>query len=432
MKLLIVTRYYSETSFAGVERFIRSLSEWLINRGDKVKVIWLTSEKYAAIRQKEGVAAIASPPSRFQPIDQSTHDLITTEIKNFLPTAAHFITFGRAEAATAKILTAMGIPYGYLYNSPSCSCRRSDLLYLGEKICDGQINANKCLVCKLNQHGFVPRLLASPIELLIKQRPMQFFNSRLKIHNEIKEYDFAFRKFLYSAAIYLLHAQWPAELLLKNGAMNGRFFFFEQGIAGSGLEFNKLNTERSDKKFRIGYIGRRDQNKGIHIALKAYQSIEDEQSEFLVAGASSIVTPYEKNLMKIVAGDKRVVLLPSLSDTQVGGLLRSLSLLVIPSIWLETGPLVLREAVALGLPVLASGTMGNPALLQYGRLPPVVPNTIHQWRIRLADCITNYNAGKWFVPEPIRQPTEAEMNQKLALVYEDIINGNNSYGSWLN
>jgi glycosyltransferase involved in cell wall biosynthesis len=92
----------------------------------------------------------------------------------------------------------------------------------------------------------------------------------------------------------------------------------------------------------------------------------------------------------------------SFNDTIVD--YQQLSLLAVPSISMETGPLTLLEALALGVPVYGSNRIGQLHLLrEHGRI--VEPNTPDGWRSALADAFTQWTMddGRWTMEDSSRR-----------------------------
>jgi glycosyltransferase involved in cell wall biosynthesis len=66
--------------------------------------------------------------------------------------------------------------------------------------------------------------------------------------------------------------------------------------------------------------------------------------------------------------------------------MRAHDVLAVPSLWLETGPLVAMEALALGVPVLGSRLGGIAELVEHGVtgwLEP--PGDVARWSTRIAE-----------------------------------------------
>jgi len=70
--------------------------------------------------------------------------------------------------------------------------------------------------------------------------------------------------------------------------------------------------------------------------------------------------------MQLAEGDTRIRFLDSVPNDKIIGILKQYHALVVPSQWLETGPLVVLEAFAAGIPVIGSRLGGISELVTDG------------------------------------------------------------------
>src|SRR5438552_17148600 len=92
----------------------------------------------------------------------------------------------------------------------------------------------------------------------------------------------------------------------------------------------------------------------------------------------------------LAAGDPRIAIAPPLPRARVAATLAQASALAIPSLWLETGPLVALEAKAAGLPVIGSRLGGIAELVREpedGVLLP--PGDIGAWTAAIVTIASN-------------------------------------------
>jgi alpha-maltose-1-phosphate synthase len=125
---------------------------------------------------------------------------------------------------------------------------------------------------------------------------------------------------------------------------------------------------RTDSKFRVLFIGQIGLRKGIPYLLQAMDSLADSNTELVLAGgmmpeARALLSPFEGRFRYAGRLDRK-------ADLQ--DLYTQSSVLVLPSI--EDGfGLVLNEAMACGIPVIASTNTGGPDLIDDGTEGFVVP-----------------------------------------------------------
>jgi glycosyltransferase involved in cell wall biosynthesis len=116
--------------------------------------------------------------------------------------------------------------------------------------------------------------------------------------------------------------------------------------------------------------------------------------------------------------DSRIRFAGPLSRPQLPEFFASIDLLAVPSVWLETGPLVVLEALAHGVPVLGSKRGGIAELVQDGVNGLLVPvDTPAAWRDVLARLVREPLLVEQLRVEPPAVRTWAEVAEEMVVVY---------------
>jgi glycosyltransferase involved in cell wall biosynthesis len=76
---------------------------------------------------------------------------------------------------------------------------------------------------------------------------------------------------------------------------------------------------------------------------------------------------YQANLVRRAADDSRISFLPALPQEEVVDRLAEYDALAVPSQWMETGPLVVYDAFAAGIPVIGADRGGIAELVEHER-----------------------------------------------------------------
>ena len=93
-------------------------------------------------------------------------------------------------------------------------------------------------------------------------------------------------------------------------------------------------------------------------------------------------------LSAIAAGDSRVRFLPPVAPGAVIATLAGYDVTLVPSLWLETGPLVVYESFAAGVPVIGSDLGGIPEIVRDGVDGMLVrPGDVAAWGAALATVV---------------------------------------------
>ena len=114
-------------------------------------------------------------------------------------------------------------------------------------------------------------------------------------------------------------------------------------------------------------IGRCDRIKGQAILIEAVKGLPAEAPvEVAFIGPYWDATEYGRRCLSLVAGDAPVLAAaPGRHHAEIPYVLSAADVLVVPSLWLETGPLVVLESFACGVPVLGSNLGGIAELVQH-------------------------------------------------------------------
>jgi glycosyltransferase involved in cell wall biosynthesis len=112
--------------------------------------------------------------------------------------------------------------------------------------------------------------------------------------------------------------------------------------------------------------------------------------DICAVGSDELTRQYRELILRSVAGDQRIRILPALARHEVASFLSSIDALVVPSQWLETGPLVVLEAFAAGTPVIGSELGGIKELITDERNGLLVPHAdVSAWTAALARLATD-------------------------------------------
>src|SRR5262249_47941044 len=118
---------------------------------------------------------------------------------------------------------------------------------------------------------------------------------------------------------------------------------------------------------RLGYVGSLTEHKGCDVLIRAVRSLPDAVPvELRVYGSLQHRPEYVASLRHLVGDARRIRFCGPFANANVGSVLASLDLLVVPSIWYENTPVVIYEAMAAGCVVLASDVPGIAEVIRDG------------------------------------------------------------------
>ncbi len=153
--------------------------------------------------------------------------------------------------------------------------------------------------------------------------------------------------------LFLGLTEFARKLFIRGGLPEDRVMVKPNSVADPGPRANPPSASRS-----VLYVGRLSEDKGVLQLLDAWQRASVEGLELVVVGDG----PLRQQIEGRATAGVRVV--GRLASPQVAELMLAARALVFPSLWYEGQPMVVLEALAAGLPVLASNHGGTEATLR--------------------------------------------------------------------
>lgn len=114
-----------------------------------------------------------------------------------------------------------------------------------------------------------------------------------------------------------------------------------------------LHSPKNDSPLRIGFIGSIAWQKGVHVLVEAAEQLPPDKVELVIYGSLDSFPEYTAQLREMITG-QTVNLAGPLARGDLWQTLAGLDLIVLPALWYETSSLVLDEAFAARVPVVAS------------------------------------------------------------------------------
>lgn len=431
MKIAHITAYCHAVSAGGTERYLRDLVVGLNRGGHQNSIIWMTDHPPARTPACPEAALQVWPraPMRVDDPPPGLADRAAVWLQEArAPDVLHFHTLGRSEAVLADVARRLGRPYVFTYHSPAWTCRRETLLRWGRQPCDGEVRALRCAACKVQERITGPGLLgyagalASAVVTPLRSWLPARVRRRVAFTAESAIYRRCVRTFLGGCSRVVACAEWSIPVLQANGAPAGRILHLPQGVSEDFPPRREAGAA-PDGLFTVGYIGRMNEVKGLHILVEAFRRTRYPKARLQVYGWSDApaLADYGRLLKRLTGDDPRIQFIPEQPAAAMPAAYAGLSLLAIPSVWMETGPLTLLEALQSGIRVYGSNRIGQRALLErYGRV--VEPNTPAAWAQALEGAFAEHARGVWsrvHLDQPLS--TMNDVAARMAEVYRSVI-----------
>lgn len=148
----------------------------------------------------------------------------------------------------------------------------------------------------------------------------------------------------------------PSHFLIRKyveaGFPASRFLYLENGIDVGRIQRYPRRPSR-DGRLRFTYLGSLAWQKGVHILVEAFKGISAEAAALRIYGDPAVFPDYSAQLEEI-ANPLNTHFEGRVPNEEVGRVLAETDVLVVPSLWYENSPVVIQEASAAGVPVIAS------------------------------------------------------------------------------
>ena len=287
-------------------------------------------------------------------------------LAEFKPDVVHLHSFSdRCGLSHVKAAKAAGSRLVVTVHAPGFSCIKGNLIDASGAICDGVLRERRCTRCRLHNGG-LPRLLAGAVALqsgwpLSAQAP-----GALAHVITARQLTAAFQQAWLELAgladaIHVL-AAWSLDVLLRQGIPACKVHLIR--TAGPPPLPPRQRTPMQDGVLRLVYWGRCHPVKGLHLVVDAILGLPRDAPVQFDCYGPYWDGAYGQQLLRRINGDPRFRVLGQLPKDQLLLKLKAYDLAVVPSTWLETGPLTVLEAFAAGLPVAGSDLGGIKELLQ--------------------------------------------------------------------
>ncbi len=147
------------------------------------------------------------------------------------------------------------------------------------------------------------------------------------------------------------------HVLASNGIPQDRFALLPYGI---DVDRITRNVDRGRfENLRIAFTGTISEHKGVHVLVKAFRQLPPQLPvQLYIYGKLTDFPTYVAELRTLIGDDSRIHLCGPYDHDRINDVLALTDVLVCPSMWYENTPLVIYEAQAAGVPVIASDSQG--------------------------------------------------------------------------
>ncbi|MGA2775586.1 MAG: glycosyltransferase family 4 protein [Candidatus Omnitrophota bacterium] len=391
MRILQVVHSFVPDNFAGTEIYTYRLSKALQEKGHEVSVFFRKNEpekkEYSlSSGEYDGIPTFAlnhtlNKSSSFRDTYLNGHidNAFGCLLDSLKPDIVHIQHLLFLSLGIIKQSRQRGIPVVFTINDYWLFCPKGQLLTEQLQVCAGS-NQGLCVSC-IRPQFFIRRHIMFFYNLLRKYSPSWLLQVIKKTYfydmesrAEVKESFpdliaqrlFAAEEAASKISLFIAPSEFARSVFLKKGVPVEKIITCRHGIINPSIPIE----HKADKQtVRFGYVGTLLPMKGIDLLVKAFRKLSAPHARFFIYGKAKAYAGYEsfyKELKKKAKGDSRICLMGSFDNAYIGKVLSSIDVLVVPSIWPENTPLIILEALASHIPVVASRIGGIPELIKEG------------------------------------------------------------------
>ena len=267
---------------------------------------------------------------------------------------------------------ALGIPVAITVHVPGMICLRGTAMNFGRRACDAIFEERRCARCWLQRRGAGPvtrevlgAIPAGLSGLAARGLPASRATSALATRWLTVRHGETMREGFELADRVIAVCEWLHGALRNNGVAQHKLLLSRQGIAEDFVATSEARGRPTPR--RLGFLGREDPVKGLHVLVEAFRHLPPELPvELEVHAVGEADADYRAELHARVREEPRIHLLPAIERHQIYAVLARFDALMVPSQWMETGPLVVLEAAAAAVPVIGSDLGGVRELVVPG------------------------------------------------------------------
>ena len=358
MKILQVIHCFPPESMTGSEIYAYNLSKSL-SKTHKVTVFYRINntkkEEYKIIRDSYNgldVYKINNTLRRYNSLEKiyknrAIEEKFSQVLDEIRPDIVHIHHLLFLSTGIIDEIKKHNIPIVFTLHDYWLVCPRGQLLKSNLRLCKepGRFSCIYCMARALNLKNLLSRLVNFSIRKNI------LFKSRIReIYGKVD--------------LFISPSLFLRNKFIKLGMPSRKIIYCNNGI-GLGL-FEDIQKTRADK-IRFGFIGTLISSKGIHVLIKAFKGIKQNNMVLKIYGTSpknNGIFNYFNRVKNMARSNRHIRFMGTFNNKDIAGIFSNIDVLVVPSIWPENSPMVIQEAFESQTPVIASNIGGIPELVR--------------------------------------------------------------------
>ncbi len=362
MKILQVLHQFLPVNAGGVENYVNSLSRELVRSGNEVwilcgpgHVVWDPVIREHTYGQIPVCYVRNRPGGREGPLDffktfknNTLPGIFDRVLSRIQPDIIHFhhtvylsgnMIFQARQRRIPTVLTLHD--FWFL-------CHKLHLVDWRGRPCGGPQTGAKCAFCLGSEYSGAERWAKTVFYLL----PL-LYRTRYQL------------RVLNAVDVSIIPALFMKDIVAPYSVhWENRTVHIPYGIP---VRPNQARSSRPREGVRFGFLGSAKRHKGLHLLIEAFTSLKADKKPTLHVYGSYLEDAFPLQDASQRLARNRVFFHGPYDNHRVGEILHHIDVLVVPSVWRETGPMVILEAFASKKPVIASNLGGMQELVRHGK-----------------------------------------------------------------
>ncbi len=448
MRILLTTHAFLPDSVAGVEVYTARLATALLELGHTVRVVTAVhdlAEAPLSVRHRKvgplDVVEIVNTHAegtlestyRNAAIDRILHEIVL----DFRPDCIHAQHLLNLSSGLFASASSRGVPIFLTLHDYWLSCPRDGLRMQADgKLCVS-VDHDVCASCLADSPYLPPPLqrgaarafrLAGLGRLLHVSRRV-WPRTTLRILSALRrttptrlshlaadldQRDDHLRGQVATATAILAPTHFARDRAIEWGAPKDRVRVLPLGAITGPSQERKAAPRR-----RFAYLGTVAPHKGLHVLIEALMGLSKREWSLDIVGNAGIDPGYTARLRSLAQNDERIRFPGAVPPSQHARLWPSIDVLVLPSLWWENSPLAVLEALAAGIPVVASRTGGIPEIVPPGAGALAPPGDVEALRAVLGEVLEGRLLAGPLDPLPLKTVREGAV--ELSALYAQAV-----------
>ncbi|MEI7554274.1 glycosyltransferase family 4 protein [Candidatus Chlorohelix sp.] len=393
MKFLVVSHHLPPNYKSGAELYAFRQALWLQNKGNIVRAVCVEDIEapVSALEVKQDnymgldierlyFNRLSYPnPLEASHYNPEIRDWMENFLREYKPdlmlvNACYLLGVGILEAAKK-----CGVPVVLTLHDFWFLCQRINLMKPDGSLCDGNVTGEDCALCLANdkrRYLVADQYSGNRVGKIMVQgarsgfTPLSWLLGGTEKIETLTQRRIRLKKAFDSVQAIIAPSSQLKQMFIKNGFTSEKIQHCRIGLDQEkikALEVAKQtkNSKRIKPGLHIGFLGQVLPHKGLDVLLEAFRHLSQPDIILTIYGPMGRDKSYEKKIKELVSKDTRIKFAGTYLPEELTKIMSELDTVIVPSVCYENSPLVILEAQAAGVPVIASNLGGMAELVKH-------------------------------------------------------------------